>query len=71
MRVCFKLTIDESKTEPRQSVFVQIFISVLSVPLLLNSPPAQHSSNEHQIITVAVAAQSLFHLDLQNTDVTN
>lgn len=64
----FKLTIDESKTKPRQTVLVKIFISVLSVPFLLNSPPAQHGSYEHQIITVAAAAQSLFHLNIQNTE---
>lgn len=63
MYSCFKLTIDESKAEPGQNVLVQIFISVLSVPLPLNSPPAQHNSNEHQVITVAGAAQSLFCLD--------
>ena len=66
-----KLTINEPKAEPRQSVTVQIFISVLSVPLLLDSPPAQHSSNEHQIVAVAGAAQSLFHLDEHNTDRTS
>lgn len=68
VRMRFKLTIDESKAEPRQGVFVQILIPVLSVPLLLKRPPAQHTSNEHQIVTVAGAAQSLFRLDKQNTD---
>ena len=61
--VCLKLTIYESKAEPRQVVCVQIFISLLSVPLLLSSPPAQHSSTEHQIVTAAGAAQSLFRLE--------
>lgn len=70
MYTCFKLTADESKAGPGQNVFVQIFISVLFVPLPLNSPPAQHDSNEHQIITVAGATQSLFHLDAPNADET-
>lgn len=68
MYTCLTPTIDESKAEPGQNVFVQIFISVLSVPLALHSPPAQHNSNEHQIITVAGAAQSLFCLDVPNTE---
>lgn len=65
MSVYVKLTIDESKTELWENVFVQILISVLSVSLMLNSSPAQNSSNENQIITVAAATQSLFHLQEQ------
>lgn len=57
-----KLTIDESKAELGQCVFFQIFIPVLSVPILLNSPPARYSSDEHQIVAEAGAAQSIFHL---------
>lgn len=64
-----KLTIDESKAEPRQSVFFQISFSVLSVPLMLNFPPAQHSLNEHQIVAVGGPAQSLFRLDIQDADI--
>ena len=69
--VCLIPTIYETKAEPRQGVFVQIFISLLSVPLLLSSPPAQHSSNEYQIVAAAGATQSLFRLEKENTDMTN
>lgn len=60
----FQLTVDKSKAIPGQSVFVQIFVSVLSVPLLLKSPPAHHSSAEHQVVTVASATKTLFSLQL-------
>lgn len=59
----FKLTVDKSKTVPGQSVFVKIFVSVLSVSSLLKSPPAQHSSTENQIVTIARATQALFSLE--------
>lgn len=61
-------TIDESKAGPRQHVFVQIFLSVPSVSLLLDSLPAQHGPAEHQVVTVAGTAQSLFGLDKQITE---
>lgn len=57
------ITFDESKAEPRQRKPVQIFLSVFSVSLMLHSLPAQHGSDEHQIVTVAAAAQSSFHLE--------
>lgn len=47
------LTIDEAQAGSRQCVSVQVVLSGLSVPLLLNTPPAQHGSTEHQVITVA------------------
>lgn len=57
------MTLDESKAEPGQRKPVQKFISVFSVSLMLYSLPAQHGSDERQIVTVAAAAQSSFHLE--------
>lgn len=51
--VSVSLTIDEAQAGSRQCVSVQVVLSGLSVPLLLNTPPAQHGSTEHQVITVA------------------
>lgn len=65
-RVC--RTVDESKAEPGQRVFVQIRVPVLPVPLVLKSPPAQHGSDKHQEVAVAVVAQILFHLDEQKPE---
>lgn len=57
------MTFDESKAEPGQKKPVQVFISVFSVSLMLNSLPAQHGSDERQIVAAAAAAQSSFHLE--------
>lgn len=56
-------TFDESKAEPGQRKPVQIFGSVFSVSRMLKSPPAQHGSDEHQVVTVAAAAQFGFCLE--------
>lgn len=55
-------TVDKLQAEPGQLVCVQILIDVKSVASLLNPPPALHSSDENQVVTVAGAAQSLFRL---------
>lgn len=57
------MTSDESEAEPRQRKPLQVFISVFSVSLMLNSLPAQHGSDERQIVAVAAGAQSSFHLE--------
>jgi len=64
--VCVKLTVDEAQAEPGQSVPVQKLVALLPVALVLKFPPAQHGSNEHQVVAGAGAAQSLFGLDGQD-----
>lgn len=60
--MCFKLTVDKSKAVPGQTVLVQIPVPGPSALLFLKFPPAQHSSTQHQIVTVGGAAQLLFSL---------
>ena len=60
--VILKRTVDEAQACPRQDVVLQVALSVLPVPLLLDPPPALHRPAEHQVVAVGGAAQSVFGL---------
>lgn len=68
---CKRLTVYKTKAGLGQGVSLQKVIPVLSVAVVLNFPPAQNSSTDHQIVTVAWATQSLFGLNKQSRRLSN
>jgi len=62
--VSLRRTVDEAQAGPGQDVLLQVVLLLPPARRLQDLPPAQHRPAEHQEVTAAGAAQSLFGLEI-------